>query len=354
MKWNRKNTSKVLFSLFSLIILFFIGVLIYQIQKAKDYITTETSLCLQASIKNFIEHKSKGIYYAAQYEYDPSKKKLGEYEIRTVKYADTVLDYRSKVVDPGEDAFRRLQTLFVDINQLHADSIQFLFDSLLQEKDIHAKSIVGITASFYTKKNEWSGDTTAIHTNYRTAITNQGRYEDINYYAYLRYSPYTLWTLMPKKAISILFICSIMMGVILLWWHRKRKEEEKNEIALLKNGNYRIREFIFNVSERTLVSKESKKETPLPRQLNDLLLLFLRARHHRVNKEDIKQKFWPKSTTAITNMTSAVTRLNKILKDADCPYSIITDSKNEERYLLQLQEIFSQKVSPVLPNNTTS
>lgn len=336
MKLHRKNLSKLLLSIFSLILLLLIGVLTHQIKETKNYISAEAPLCLQTSVRQIVEHKAKDIYYAAQYKYDPNERKIGEYETRTARYADTIFEYQSRIVDPGTSAFRGFQTLLLDINRLHADSIQILFDSLLQKKNIHVESIVGITASFYTKINEWSGDTTAININYRTEYTDQGDYEDIDYYAYIHYSPDTIWTLMPKKAIYPLFIACIISGLILLWWLRKRKEEKKNGIVLLKNGDYRIKEIKFNVNERRLFSEESGQELTLTQQLNDLLLLFLEAGHHRVSKEDIKQKFWFKSSTAATNMTSAISRLNKILKDINCAYTIITDPGKEEYYIFSL------------------
>jgi len=337
MIWKRKNISKALFSLFILFLLIFIVSLIYQVQETRIAFFAEIPLCLQTSIRQTIEHKAKDAYYfAPAYEYNPNKNRIGEYEIRTARYADTTFTYRSKIVDPGTDAFRGYQTGFLETGQLHADSIHILFDSLLQEKNIYVESILGITASFHTKKNEWSGDTTAIDINYRTVFANQGDYEDINYYAYIHYSPYTLWTLMHKVAIGILFICTIFMAIVLLWWLHKRKKEKKNEIVLLKNGNYRIRDIKFNVAEKTLIIEEAQKEIILSQNLNDLLLMFLETKHYRVSKEDIKQKFWPKSITALTNMTSTVNRLNKVLKDIQCPYTIATDLKNDEYYIFSV------------------
>jgi len=337
MIWKRKNISKALFSLFILFLLIFIVTLVHQVQETKVAFFAEIPLCLQTSIRQTIEHKAKDAYYfAPAYEYDPNKKKIGEYEVRTAIYADTMFEYRSKIVDPGTDAFRGYQTGFLDTDQLHADSIHILFDSLLQEKNIFVESIIGITASFYTKKNEWSGDTTAIDINYRTVFANQGDYEDINYYAYIHYSPYTLWTLMHKVAIGTLFICTIIIAIVLSWWLHKRKKEKRNEIVLLKNGNYRIASIKFNVTEKILTREDPEKEAVLSQKLNDLLLLFLEAKHNRVSKEDIKQRFWPKSTTALTNMTSTVNRLNKILKEIQCPYTIVKDPKKEEFYVFSV------------------
>ncbi|NDV81658.1 hypothetical protein D0T87_06630 [Bacteroides sp. 51] len=272
-----------------------------------------------------------GIYYLAQYEYDPNSKEIGGYETRTARYADTTFTYRSKIVTPAESALRDFQTLLVEIEQSYQDSIQVVFDDLLQKENIYAQSIIGITSSFYTKKNEWSGDTLALKPNYRTAFTNQGVYEDINYYAYIHYSSYTIWHLMHKTLIYILFICCLVIGIFLFWWTRKLKKEIANTTEVKKDGNYYIKDLTYYVNEKRLVLKE--KEVKLSPQLHELLLMFLKTDRYRVAKIEIRQKFWPKSIDATSNMTSTINRLNKELKEIDCAYTIISDPKNDEYYI---------------------
>lgn len=330
----KKHISNILVGALLATILFFFGNILYQIQESKHYIFEKSPFLLEKAVRTSIEKQSAKIYYASTYKYNPEEKKIGEYETRTATYADTTFVFQKKITDPATETFNAFQTLLLDIGQLHADSIQFIFDDLLKEENIYAESVIGITASFYTKLNDWSSDTTAINTNYRTVFANQGNYEDINYHAYIHYSFSTLWKLIPKTLISILLICTIIIGIVLLWWLRKRKKEERNGIALLKDGNYRIKDIKFNVKEKTLTSEGAKEEIILPRQLKDLLLLFLEANHHKVSKEDIKQKFWSKNISAITNMTSAVNRLNKSLKEVNCPYTVITDPKEEKYYIL--------------------
>lgn len=332
MKRYKKHISKALFCLLTLNIVVFISVLLRQTDETKAYISDKTATCLEHSVKKYSELKTEGVFYYARYEYSPDKPKTGEYETRTVKYADTTFTYQSKIVDPEVDKVRAAQTLLLDIGQLHADSIQIILDSLLQANDIYAQSIIGITASFYTKKNEWTGDTTALSIHHRVALTNQGNYEDINYYAYLHYSPLTIWTLMPKPLIIILFLCCITTGTTLLWWSRKRRKEIAEGIVFLKNGNYRIRNCIYDVGERRLMLED--REMKLPPQLHNLLLMFLNANDHQVNKKEIKQQFWSQSIDATSNMTSTINRLNKVLKEIECRYAIISHPRKEEVYVL--------------------
>lgn len=328
----KKHISKLLSSLFLFLLILFSGSTFYQIKEAKQHIIEQSPILLENAVRKNIKEKSTSIYLAYSYEYNPEKRKIGEYEKRTVRYADTTFTIKKKIRDPGEDVFQGFQTLFVDIKQLHADSIQFLFDNLLKEENIYVESIVGINASFYTKLDEWSGDTTAIDVNCRAGFLNQGEYEDINYYAYIHYSPYTFWRLMSKVPFSILFISCIVTGIALFWWLRKRKREKREGIVLLQDGKYRMHHATYNVQNKTLRSEA--KEIQLPQLLHELLLLFLKAENHKADKKQLKQQFWSKNGDSTNNMTSTINRLNKILKEVDCGYTVITDPKDEESYIL--------------------
>jgi hypothetical protein len=330
MKKSIKHISKLLLGAFLVVILLFIGYILHQGREAKQNISEKFPLLLEEVVKKHINQKSESIYYAIQQIHDPNKK-IGEYETRTARYTDTTFIYKSRIVDIETFKFNSIQTLYLKTGQLHADSIQKLFDEELQANNIHVESIIGITASFYTQLNNWSSDTTAIDINLRTSYTNQGLYEDINYYAYTHYSFYTLWELMPKTTIYILFICCLLSGFLLFWWIIQRKKERKNGITLLKNGDYRIKDILFDVKEKKLITDE--KDLKLAVQPYELILLFILAANHRVSKSEIKQKFWPKTIDATSNMTSGVNRLNKRLKDINCAYTINTDPKNEKYYI---------------------
>jgi hypothetical protein len=332
----RKYISKLLFLVFSGIILLLGGYTLYQLSNVKQYIFEQSSFLLESAVRKNIEQKSKGTYFFNVYEYNPERRKrIGEYETRIATYADTTFTFQRKIYEPEEDIFQARQTILVDIGQLHADSIQLIFDSLLVDRDIHAESIIGITASFLTRLNDWSNDTTAININCRAGFLNQGDYEDINYYAYIHYSPYTLWKLMPKTFISILFACSIIMGIVLLWWLRKREKEKREGISLLKDGKYRMLNIIYSIQDKMLISE--KEETKLSQQLHELFLLFLKAEGHKIRKNELRKRLWSDNIDSISNMTSTVNRVNKVLKKADCLYTIISDPKDKEFYVLTLQ-----------------
>jgi hypothetical protein len=335
MKNYKKHVSKLLSGVFSVAILLLMGTFWYQKQVAEQALSEKLPLLLEETIKKYIEQKSEEVHYLALFKHDPNEeRKIGEYETRKAQYPDTAFTYRSRIVDPETERFRDIQTLFLEIGQLHADSIQMLFDDVLQANNIHAQSIIGITASFHKKLNVWSRDTTAMDINLRTALTNQGLYEDINYYAYLHYSFFTLWGLMPKIAIGLFFLCSLLSGLLLRWWMARRRKERRNGIELLKDGNYRIKDIRLDVEGKKLVSDE--KELKLTNQFHELILLFLSAADHKVSKIEIKQTFWPKTVNPTSNMTSAVNRLNKRLKEINCAYLISTDPEDERYYMFSI------------------
>lgn len=334
---ERKDVSKALYSILVITVLLFVWSLSHQFSEAKSSILAEVYPCLQKSIETYVKHKTKDAYYDIQYRYDPKKGKTGEYETRTAKLTDTTFTYRSKIVDPATHAVRSLQTAFLETNQLYADSIQIILDSLLQEKNIYVQSIIGVTSSFRTNKNEWSKDTTAININYRTSLTNQGSFEHINYYAYIHYSPYTIWRLMDKAPISILLIFNIIIIFTLIWWRHKRKRGIVNDMDIpLKDENYGIKDIQFNTNGKMLIL--GNKEIKLPTQLYELSIMFLEAEEHRVEKKKIKLQFWPKNLDSTSNMTSAISRLNKTLKNSNFDCVISTDPKDEEYYILTLNQ----------------
>jgi uncharacterized protein YneF (UPF0154 family) len=332
MKRHKKYVSKLLSGVFSVAILLLVGTFWYQKQVAEQALSENFPRLLEETVQKYIEQKSKVSDYSALIKHNPDReKRIGEYETRTVQYSDTTFTYQSRIVEPETKLLKGFQTFFLEVGRLHADSIQMLFDEVLQANNIHAQSIIGITADSHKKLNVWSRDTTAMDIHLRAALTNQGLHEDINYYAYLHYSFFTLWGLMPKTAIGLFFLCSLLSGLLLRWWIARRRKERRNGIELLKDGNYRIKDILLDVEKRKLVSDEKGLE--LTAQPFKLLLLFLSAADHKVRKTALKQTLWPDTMNPSSNMTSAVNRLNKELKEINCAYMIKEDLADEEYYI---------------------
>lgn len=236
--------------------------------------------------------------------YYDSNKVIGSEEVRFYQSEDTSFTYRRKVKDFATELFNDLQDYLLETGNLHAQDIQLLYDSLLHEEAIYASTVIGIQSSFLIKTNDWSQDTTQIKTNFKTSLTEQGTFEDINYYAYANLSLSTIWKLMPHTLLYIL-LSSAIVCCILLFITIKRIEQNRNSFIGIK----------------------------LTPQLTTILNMFLNG-GHRVSKEKLKYKIWGDKTEANTSMTSAIHRLNEALKENRCEWSIIVDPSDDTYYIL--------------------
>nr|MDA1492460.1 helix-turn-helix domain-containing protein [Bacteroides fragilis] len=72
----------------------------------------------------------------------------------------------------------------------------------------------------------------------------------------------------------------------------------------------------------------------MPNQQQKILTFFLNSPNYRINKSDLKKEFWPQNADPTNNMTSAINKLKRILEEIGSKYTIITDKKNEECYIL--------------------
>lgn len=333
MKKKNIYVSKILLGLFLFALLSFIGHTGYCLKKVSSQMPQGLSHIFENAIKINTENKMEGIHFVTKYNVDSNKHKIGDYETRTARYADTTFTFQIKIADFETTQFNNHQTFLLDTKQLRAIDVKAVFDSLLTQKGIHyTESVVGIHASFYTKLNDWSSDTTEIKANHRAESLGQGNYEDINYYAHIHRPFRTLWGLMPMQTIFLLFVCTTLSGLLLLCWRYKLETDKVYRIKLLKNGNYRIKGVLFEPGKQRFSKKG--KEVQLADQPHDIFMLFLREETHRVSKEYIKMSFWPANMNPNTNMTSAINRLNRELKETGCAHFVATDPKDENYYIL--------------------
>lgn len=316
---------------FCAIAILLIGVSLFHYQKAKRTLINKVPILLEETVRINVAQKTQDLFYCVNYVHAPAELIIGEYEEKTATYADTTFTYQQRITDHATHLFNMLQTGMVDLHTLKADDLHHLFDSLLCTHNIHAQSVIGVTASFYTKMNEWSNDTTSLNINYRTVYANQGLYEDINYYACLGYSPLTLWKLMAKKLIYMLLVLLAFIALFFLRHIYIKRKRMRNGITALPNGNYQIQRILFDTKEKMLITKAH--EGKLTAQLQELLLMFMQADECRVSKADIKERFWPKNCDPTNNMTSAINRIKTVLKEVDCAYTIISEPENEDFYI---------------------
>lgn len=325
-----------------------IGCIRYYLEKAKQQLSEELVCIFESAVKSNVDKQTVDVPYFSRHSLEPNNYKIGDYETRTAWYADTTFTYQVKITDPETSQLNFFQTYLLDTKQLRAIDVKLSFDSLLAQKDIHhIQSVVGINSSFYTKLNDWSSDTTEINATHRVEVLGQGNYEDINYYGHVHRPLRTLWGLMPTQTIFLLFVCTVLTGLLLLCWNYKLEKDKRYKIKRLSRGNYRINEVLFEPKKKKFT--KDGVETKLADQPHDLFMLFLKAESHRVSKEYIKMVFWPANMNPNTNMTSAINRLNKELKDVGCFHTIVTDLKDEDFYVLTSAD-YSNEELPISQN----
>ncbi len=325
----KKHITKTLTGLFASITIAELIIFVIHYGDIKSYIRHEIRPLLEKAMKKDISKKiEKEYFYFSEHENDPRKQKMGKYEEKTYRSQDTTFTYQSKIVDWETDLFRGNQCYLQVTNRLHPQEVKVIFDSLATEKNIIAKSAIGIISTFYKEQNEWAGDTTSMSIDYRTSIDKLGDFENISYRVYFDYSFSTIWKLMPKMALYILLLLQVLCCLTLIGWLIKRAKERRKEIIKFKNGNYKIDSIILNPN--TMRLKNEEKELLLPAQQNQLLLLFLQSEDHKVSKKMIMDTFWAKSySDPKSKMTTAIDRLRTSLKSIGSERIIYTEKSSD-------------------------
>lgn len=303
----------------------FIAVLHYRKVAVEHIQTSIPPLLREAVIKN-IKNKTDSISFSG---YSHRKYKTGTVEEREFRAADTTFTYQRTRKDFDTETLDNRQAYLLFTGSLHSSDIKFLFDSLLQDKDIYAQTTIGITASFYKKLNDWyPEDTTKMHVDFRTAYTKQGIFEDIDYHANIGYPSSTIWRFMPQSTIYILLLIELVLCGLLV------------AQRLLKPKEY-LGVTIEAPEEKPIADITKIK---LTRQSRNLLNMFIESDGYRVDKAMIRARFWPNNNGSLNNMTTAIDRLKNALTKAGCGYTINTDTNDKEYYLLE--KIHSHRTPP--------
>lgn len=161
-------------SLISLLVVSFTVSTIYFYKKESILIQSKLEEALSQAVEVYVKKANVPFSY-----YHNSNRIIGSCEEKTIRMADTTFIYRRKVEEPPIEVFKGQQAYLLETGNLHAQDIQFLYDSLLHEQAIYTPTVIGIQSSVLVKTNEWSKDTTQIATNFRTSFTEQGSFNDI-------------------------------------------------------------------------------------------------------------------------------------------------------------------------------
>lgn len=287
---------------------------VYTIIRSSRYIKETSTLLLEESLKTYIKTEKANTYFSiSNYKHNPND--IGKYEEKIIESTDTTFTFKYKIVDYETHVFRSIQTLLLETDKLSADKINIIFDSICHANRIYVNSSIGITANFYKKVNLLSRDTTNMAIAHKTALTNQGEYEDINYHAYMEITPYTYWRLIPKAALYT--IIGIIFTIFIIYKTRKYKKRK---------------ETIKNLNDKTQPLIDIEK---LTKQQQTIISMFLNTADNRVKKETIKEILWPNHKDSTTNMTTAIKRLKDVLEKYEYGYTINTYNEDESFYILE-------------------
>ena len=298
------------------IVLLALGITEYRQSEAK--MRRDTLLLLEQAISEEVRLKMEDVYVSVRMVSDPSviKEKVKK---QTIITQDTTFTKETEVSgDMDKELLKSSQSYLLHLNQLQPDTLQQRFDAKLDENGIKTRSIILVRHEHNAKM---SGDTVGYRINYRTPIIQGGVFGEITYQGLLSYSSLAVFRLMPKNVIIVLLILEVLiLGVVYYLYVGKRKIRPDK---IVKKGRYYyIGETVLDTRKMELgVGKETIK---LPKQQFDILLMFLGSDDYALDKSELKERFWSKSTRAKESMMSAINKLRNALKEVDCTFNITT------------------------------
>lgn len=358
--------NKRIFLVIGIIILFImiaIGASTYTIihsliQKEKEAFKPQIENILKEAVINNIAQKAKDL---ALNGLSNSPKKIGTYETRTFCSKDTLFTYQHKIqgIDTEILFARQLGLLMMD--SLQSCDIQDLIINSLNKNEIKGYINTGIIVSKHLQKEMWSQPQSNIPHNAEKIICHlEDEIISIDYIMYIDYSFSTLWKRMPKTNIYInLIVELILIYIIILFirYHRKYRKKTSvpaadtaapaphiietipvgSSVETEKQTNSTIKEEL-SLKDQFVFEKDfvlfNNHPIKMPNQQQKILTFFLNSPNYRINKSDLKKEFWPQNADPTNNMTSAINKLKRILEEIGSKYTIITDKKNEECYIL--------------------
>lgn len=339
------NTNKRL-SILTFTLLFIgvnMGIVTFQsFQSSKLTLHDELPQILENAVRQIIKISFKHTPIYIHHSSDPEL--LGTFEERNLIREDTTIVYMHKKVDIETEIYNVHQRYLLSTDSMYCQNIQLTLDSLLSEKNIHAKSIVGITSTgLYYDPNRLSEDTTKFKIDERIAYIVDTSLKKITYTAYMDYSLYTYWKLMPTAKVYILLLLTILLAGSIAWFIIPLKKKtivpetiKGQEPSTLLDESSPTEQLLL---EDGYIIFDGNKEKIQPQSIS-ILQMFLNSSDLRVLKSVIKDEHWNGNYDKTNLMANAINKINNLFSKIDYPYRIITKKESRPFYsLLSLHAI---------------
>ena len=303
---------------------------IIEYRQSEDKLRQEISFMFIQSINEEIKLKMEGEFLFIHRKSDLT---VGKRIIKkqTIITADTTITKESGVSgDMDVELLKTSQTYLLDQNRLQPDILQQIFDSKLKENGLKVSSVILVR---YDDNTHTSGDTTQLRVSYRIPVLKGGVFGELAYEGLFHYSPFTVFRLMSKSMLIVLFILEVLMfGMIIYLFIDKRKI--KSDKIVKRGKYYYIGKTIFDTHKCELIGQKREFVT-LPKKPTEMLLMFLCSEEFKVEKNMLKNTLWVDNQyTANQNLMSTINKLRNYLKEADCTFNIVT-KKGDEYYELK-------------------
>ena len=236
MNYRKSTYKKIILFLLTLAGVVLISLLLLggmEFKRSETRMQEEITVLFKEAIHEEVELKMKGVYQYTSFRSNPAPKKE-RIKKQTITTKDTTIIRGAQRSDNRQLEFiKSSQSYLLLVNRLRPDTLQQLFNSKIDKKNIKAHPYVLVRHSDNTMMN---ADTTGLRLNYRVPVVKGGVFDEISYEAFLSYSPIVVFRMMSKTALVFLFVLELLILSFVFYLYRRLKQENMaSTISKLRN-----------------------------------------------------------------------------------------------------------------------
>lgn len=233
------------------------------------------------------------------------------------------------------------QTVLVDSKPINIVVLNTMFREQLSKKNIPARTTVILNEGKAQERASSSTDSYVYGSSVKAGPINIDLYKDIRVTGYALVPWwYLAWQILPQTSSSLL-LSAVLISFALCLFLRMKANSKKNSSTPpsesdTSNESYRLGQLSINKTTKSLLAGT------MPVRVSErdyrLLLLFLSSPYHYLSRESIVQQFWSEKEDCTDRINTSISRLRKILKEADPDLKIITEKKAGYRLITKAQQ----------------